>query len=36
MHWTYGDLLALPAEVYTVLIDHLRDQARALDPTGTE
>jgi hypothetical protein len=32
MHWTYDELLALPAHVYTVLIEHLNDEARALTP----
>jgi hypothetical protein len=32
MHWTYDELLALPASVYTVLIESLNDEARALTP----
>ena len=31
MHWTYDDLLALPAEVYAVLIDHLTTELRRDD-----
>jgi hypothetical protein len=27
MHWTYDELLALPAEVYDVLISHLSAEA---------
>ena len=28
MHWTYADLLALPAEVYDVLLQMLNDEAK--------
>ena len=28
MHWTYGDLLALPVEVYDVLIEKLTAETR--------
>lgn len=32
MHWTYDELLGLPASVYAVLIDHLNAEARELTP----
>lgn len=28
MHWTYDDLLALPQEVYDILIDELNKDAK--------
>ena len=28
MHWTYADLLALPADVYDVLLQMLTDEAK--------
>lgn len=31
MHWTYDELLALPAAVYDELITLLNDEARALE-----
>lgn len=31
MHWTYDELLALPIEVYAVLIDTLNEEARRRD-----
>ena len=31
MHWTYDELLALPLEVYDVLIETLTDDARRRD-----
>ena len=31
MHWTYDDLLALPAEVYAVLIEQLTSELRRDD-----
>jgi hypothetical protein len=32
MHWSYSELLDLPAAVYSVLVDHLNEEARALAP----
>lgn len=32
MHWTYDELLALPVEVYDVLIEKLNADARERDP----
>jgi hypothetical protein len=31
MHWTYDDLLALPAYLYSELVDYLNDSARGPD-----
>ena len=31
MHWTYDELLALPVEVYSVLIETLNADARKSD-----
>jgi hypothetical protein len=28
MHWTYPDLLALPIEVYDVLVENINEDAR--------
>jgi hypothetical protein len=32
MHWTYDELLDLPAHVYTVLVELLNAEANALTP----
>ena len=31
MHWTYDELLALPYDVYDVLVELLNAEARALE-----
>jgi hypothetical protein len=31
MHWTYDDLLALPAYLYAELVDYLNDATRGPD-----
>jgi hypothetical protein len=31
MHWTYDELLALPVDVYDVLVSQLNDEARAAE-----
>ena len=31
MHWSYDELLALPVDVYDVLVNQLNDDARAAD-----
>lgn len=32
MHWTYDELLALPVEVYAVLVDELNAEAVRPEP----
>ena len=36
MHWTYDELLALPVDVYDVLVSELNAEARAADVTRDE
>ena len=36
MHWTYADLLALPVEVYDVLLQLLNDEAKAAHPDSQD
>jgi len=36
MHWSYDELLALPADVYDVLVSQCNDEARAVERAVNE
>lgn len=36
MHCTYAEVLALPADVYAILVEELAKEARDPDPAGDE